>query len=174
MPMPSFDDLTTLAAFALAGLGLIGLYVGYRARSSSTMPPEKKAKVFKYGCLAGLALIGLGLSSYIRDAMSPLTPEKIVRIERGKVTLPMDIDAFTRWDAVEASERGVRYIYTVRKTPIDRDALANALRRQLTESVCEQKLYLAAIEQKISFEFVYKFADESYPAIALSLAKCGE
>ena len=167
-------DLMTLAALALAGLGLIGIYVGYRARNSSTMPPEKKAKVFKYGLLAGLALIGLGLLIYIREAMSPLTPEKIVQIERGKVTLPMDIDAFTRWDAVEASGQGVRYIYTVRKTPIDRDALANALRRQLTESVCEQQLYQLAAKQHISFEFVYKFADETYPPIALSPAECGK
>ena len=170
--MPSYD-LTTLTAFALAGLGLIGLYVGYRARNSS-MSLEKKAKVFKYGLLAGLALIGLGLLIYIREAMSPLTPEKIVQIERSKVTLPMDIDAFTRWDAVEASGQGVRYIYTVRKTPIDRDALANALRRQLTESVCEQKLYQAAAKQNISFEFVYRFADETYPPIALSPAECGK
>jgi hypothetical protein len=173
MPMP-YLDLTTLAALALAGLGVIGLYVGYRARNSSTMSPEKKAKVFKYGLLAGLVLIGFGMLIYIQDAMSPLTPEKIVQIERSKVTLPVDIDAFTRWDAVEASGQGVRYIYTVRKTPIDRDALANALRRQLTESVCEQKLYQAAAKQHISFEFVYKFADESYPAIALSPAECGE
>jgi len=153
-------DFMTLAALALAGLGVIGLYVGYRARNSSTMSPEKKAKVFKYGLLAGLVLIGFGMLIYIQDAMSPLTPEKIVQIER--------------WDAVEASGQGVRYIYTVRKTPIDRDALANALRRQLTESVCEQKLYQAAAKQHISFEFVYKFADESYPAIALSPAECGE
>lgn len=167
-------DLMTLAAFALAGLGLIGLYVGYSARKSSTMPPEKKAKVFKYGLLAGSALIGLALLIYIPEATSPLTPEKIVQIERGKVTLPIDIDAFTRWDAVEASGQGVRYVYTVRKTPIDRDALAKALRRQLTESVCEQELYLAAIKRNIAFEFVYKFADENYPAIALSPAGCGE
>ncbi|OGQ77780.1 MAG: hypothetical protein A3F90_20325 [Deltaproteobacteria bacterium RIFCSPLOWO2_12_FULL_60_19] len=155
------------------GLGLISLYWGYRARNSSSMSPEKKAKVFKSGCLAGLVLIGLGIFTYIREAMSPLTPEKIVQIERGKVTLPMDIDAFTRWDAVEASERGVRYIYTVRKTPKDRDALANALRRQLTESVCEQELYQAAAKQHIEFEFVYKFADETYPAITLSPTECG-
>ena len=170
--MPYFNP-TYLAALALAGLGLIGVYVGYRARNSLTMSPEKKAKVFKYGWLAGLALIGLGIFIYVREAMSPLTPEKIVKIERGKFTLPIDIDAFTRWDAVEASERGVRYIYTVRKTPKDREALANALRRQLTDSVCEEKLYQAAVKEGISFEFVYRFVDETYPAITLSPAECG-
>ena len=170
--MPYFDP-TTLAALTLAGLGLIGLYWGYIARRSSTMSPEKKAKVFKYGCLAGLALIGLGIFIYVQEAMSPLTPEKIVQIERSKVSLPVDIDAFTRWDAVEATERGVRYIYTVRKTPKDKEALAAALRRQLTDSVCEQKLYLDAVALHISFKFIYRFADAAYPEITISPAECG-
>ena len=170
--MPYFD-LATLAALALAGLGLIGLYFGFRARNSSTLSPEKKAQVFKYGCFAGLVLIGLGIFIYVREAMSPLTPEKIVKIERGKFTLPVDIDAFTQWDAVEASERGVRYIYTVRKVPKDREALAAALRRQLTDSVCEQKLYLDAVALHISFEFIYRFADAASPEITISPAECG-
>lgn len=137
------------------------------------MPPEKRAKAFKYGLAVGLAAIGLGIWVYVREAASPLTPERIVEIERGKAALPMDIDAFTRWDTVEASGRGVRYVYTIRATPKDRDALAKALRRQLTALVCEQELYLTALKQNIAFEWVYKFADENYPAIVLSPAECG-
>ena len=168
-----YFDLTAVAALVLAGLGLIGLYTGYKLRNSLTLSPEKKAKIFKYGLLVGLVLIGLGIFIYVREAMSPLTPEKIVKIERRKATLPIDIDAFTRWDAVEASERGVRYVYTVRKTPKDREALANALRRQLTDSVCEQKLYLEAVEAGIAFEFVYRFAEETFPPITILPAECG-
>ena len=170
--MPYFNP-TNLAALVLVSLGLISLYTGYRLRNSSTMSAEKKAKAFKYGWLAGLTLIGLGVFTYVREIMSPLTPEKIVQIERGKSTLPIDIDAFTRWESIEASGQSVRYIYTVRKVPRDRDALADALRRQLTDSVCEEKLYQAAIKEGISFEFVYRFVDETYPAITLSPAECG-
>ena len=77
--MPYFNP-TNLAALVLVSLGFISLYTVYRLRNSSTMSAEKKAKAFKYGCLAGLALIGLGVFTYIREAVSPLTPEKIVQI----------------------------------------------------------------------------------------------
>ena len=87
--------------------------------------------------------------------------------------MPIDIDAFTRWESIEANGQGVRYVYTVRKTPRDRDEFANALRRQITDSVCEEKLYHAAVKEGISFEFVYRFVDEAYPAITLSPAECG-
>jgi len=136
------------------------------------MAPEKKTKIFKCALLSGLVLIGLGIFTYAREVMSPLSPEKIVQAERRKFTLPMDIDAFTRWDAVEASAQRVTYTYTVRKIPRDRGGLTNALRQQITESACADKLYRDAIKQHIAFEFVYKFADETYPAIALSPGEC--
>jgi heme/copper-type cytochrome/quinol oxidase subunit 2 len=169
MPYLSPTDVTILV---LVGAGLIALYWGYRARKSSRMPPEKRTRVFKYGRLAGLVMIVLGLGAYGWEIMSPITPEKIVQAERRRVALPMDIDAITRWDSVEAAPQRVIYTYTVRRIPRDRDGLANALRQQITQSVCADQVYQAAVKQHISFEFVYKFTDESYPAITLSPGEC--
>jgi hypothetical protein len=170
--MPYFSP-TEVAILVLAGVGLIALFWGYRARNSSSMPPEKKARVFKYRMLGGLVLLGLAALAYAREVMSPLTAEKIVLAERRKATLPMDIDAITRWEAIEAGPQRVIYTYTVRRSPRDRDALANALRQQITQSVCADKLYRAAIKENISFEFIYKFADETFPALSLSPGECG-
>jgi hypothetical protein len=169
--MPYFSP-TDVAILVLGGAGLIALYGGFTARKSSRMPPEKKAKVFRYGLLVGSVLIGLGILTYAWEVMSPLTSEKIMRAEHRRVTLPMDIDAITRWESIEAGEHRVTYTYTVRRTPRDRDGLANALRQQITQSVCADKLYRDAVKQHISFEFVYKFTDESYPAITLSPGEC--
>ncbi|MGH7767866.1 MAG: hypothetical protein ACREQP_10460 [Candidatus Binatia bacterium] len=170
MPYLSPTDVTVLV---LSGAGLIALYWGYRARNSSSMPLEKKARVFKYGMLSGLVLLGLAALAYAREVMSPLTADKIVQAERRKVALPIDIDAFTRWESIEASGQRVRYVYTVRRTPRSRDELADALRQQITRSVCADKLYRAAVKENISFEFIYKFADETYPALSLSPGECG-
>jgi hypothetical protein len=169
--MPYFSP-TDVAILVLGGAGLIALYGGFTARKSSRMTPEKKARVFKYGLLAGLVMIVLGISIYAWEIMSPITPEKIARAEHRRVTLPMDIDAITRWDSVEAGAQSVSYAYTVRRIPRDRDGLANALRQQITQSVCADKLYRDAVKQHISFEFVYKFTDETYPAITLSPGEC--
>jgi hypothetical protein len=163
---------TTIATLVLIGLGCLTIYCGYRARGLSTMPSEMKAKVFMCGLLAGLAMIGFGIFTYARDVMSPLTPEKIVQRERSRVTLPMDIDELTRWESIEAGPQRVRYMYTVRKMPRDREALTNALRQQITQSVCADQVYRDAVKQRIAFEFVYKFPDETYPAITLSPAEC--
>jgi len=122
--------------------------------------------------LCRLVLFGLAALAYAREVMSPLTAEKIVRAERRKATLPMDIDAITRWESIEAGPQRVIYTYTVRRSPRDRDALANALRQQITQSVCADKLYREAVKQRIAFEFIYKFADEAYPAISLSPDEC--
>jgi hypothetical protein len=169
MPYLSPTHITILA---LVAAGLIALYSGYRARSSSRMPPEKKARVSQLGMLSGLVLLGLAALAYAREVMSPLTPQKIVEAERRKAALPMDIDAITRWESIEAGPRRVIYTYTVRRSPRDRDALANALRQQITRSVCADKLYLEAIRQRIAFEFIYKFADEAHPAISVFPAEC--
>jgi heme/copper-type cytochrome/quinol oxidase subunit 2 len=169
--MPYFSP-TDVAILVLVGAGLIALYWGYRARKSSRMPPEKKARVFKYGWLAGLVMIVLGISIYAWEIMSPITPEKIVQAEHRRVTLPMDIDEITRWESVKAAPQRVIYTYTVHRIPRDQDGLANALRQQITQSVCADQVYRAAIKRNISFEFVYKFTDESYPAITLSPAEC--
>lgn len=163
-----------IAALALVSVGVIVLFCGYQARKSATMTPEKKARVFKYGLLAGLVMIVLGLGAYGWEIMSPVTPEKIVQAERRRGALPMDIDAITRWESVEAAPQRVIYTYTVRRSPRDRDGLANALRQQITQSVCADEIYRAAIKQNISFEFVYKFSDETYPAITLSPEKCAD
>jgi len=170
MPYISPTDIVILL---LVGGGLVAVYFGFRARNSTTMTTEKKAKVFKSGLLAGFVLIGIALLAYAREVMSPLTPEKIVQTERKKATLPMDIDAITRWESIEAGPQRVIYRYTVRRPPRDRNALANALRQQITQSVCADKLYREAIKQQISFEFYYKFADEAYPPISLSPGECG-
>jgi hypothetical protein len=163
---------TDVAILVLGGAGLIALYWGYRARNSSSIPPEKRTRVFKFGMLCGLVLLGLAALAYAREVMSPLTAEKIVQAERRKATLPMDIDAITRWESIEAGPQRVIYTYTVRRIPRDRDGLANALRQQITQSVCGDKVYRDAVKQNISFEFVYKFTDESYPAITLSPGEC--
>jgi hypothetical protein len=170
MPYLSPTDVFILV---LAGAGLIALYWGYRARNSSSMPPENRTRVFKFGMLCGGVLLGLAALAYAREVMSPLTAEKIVQAERRKATLPMDIDAITRWESIEAGPQRVIYTYTVRRSPRDRDGLANALRQQLTQSVCADKLYREAIKEHISFEFIYKFEDETYPAISLSPDECG-
>ena len=117
-------------------------------------------------------MIVLGLGAYGWEIMSPITPEKIVQAERRKATLPMDIDAITRWESIEAAPQRVIYTYTVRRIPRDRDGLANALRQQITQSVCADQVYRAAVKQHISFEFVYKFTDGTYPAITLSPGEC--
>jgi hypothetical protein len=170
--MPYFSP-SDVASLVLLGLGLIALYSGYSARKSSTMPAEKKTKLFKYGLTAGFVLIGVAVFTYALEFMSPLTAEKIVQAERKKATLPMDIDAVTRWESIEAGPQRVIYRYTVRRSPRDRDALTNALRQQITQSVCADKLYREAIKQQISFEFYYKFADEAYAPISLSPGECG-
>jgi hypothetical protein len=170
MPYLSPTDVFILV---LVGAGLIALYWGYQARNSSSMPPEKRSRVFKFGILSGLVLLGLAALAYAREIMSPLTAEKIVQAERRKAALPMDIDAITRWESIEAGPRRVIYTYTVRRSPRDRDGLANALRQQLTQSVCADKLYREAVRQGIVFEFIYKFADEAHPAITLSPGECG-
>jgi hypothetical protein len=169
MPYLSPTHITILA---LVAAGLIALYSGYRARRSSRMPPEKKARVFQFGMLSGLVLLGLAALAYTREVMSPLTPEEIVEAERRKAALPMDIDAITRWESIEAGPQRVIYTYTVRRSPRDRDALANALRQQITQSVCADKLYREAVKERIAFEFIYKFADEAHSPITLSPEKC--
>jgi hypothetical protein len=169
--MPYFSP-TDVAILVLGGAGVIALYGGFTARKASRMPPEKKARVFKYGRLAGVVMIVLGASIYAWKIMSPITPEKIVQAERRRVALPMDIDAITRWESVETAPQRVIYTYTVRRIPRDRDGLANALRQQITQSVCADQVYRTAVKQHISFEFVYKFKDESYPAIILSPGEC--
>jgi hypothetical protein len=171
MSMPYMSP-TVIAALALVSVGVIVLFCGYQARKSATMTAEKKVKVFKYGRLVGLVMIVLGAFIYAWEIMSPITPEKIVQAERRRVALPMDIDAITRWESVEAAPQRVIYTYTVRRIPRDRDGLGNALRQQITQSVCADEIYRAAIKRNISFEFVYKFKDESYPAITLSPGKC--
>jgi uncharacterized protein YjeT (DUF2065 family) len=163
---------TIIAALVLVILGVIVLFGGYQTRKSATMLAEKKAQAFKYGRLAGLVMIVIGIVAYSWEFLSPITPEKIVQAERRRVALPMDIDAITRWESVEAAPQRVIYTYTVRRIPRDRDGLANALRQQITQSVCADQVYRAAIKQHISFEFVYKFTDESYPAITLSPGEC--
>jgi hypothetical protein len=171
MSMPYLSP-TVIAALVLVSVGVIVLFCGYQARKSSTMTAEKKAKTFKYGRLAGLVMIVLGAFVYAWEVLSPVTPEKIVQAERRRVALPMDIDEITRWESVEAGPQRVIYTYTVRRIPRDRDGLANALRQQITQSVCADQVYRAAIKQHLSFEFVYKFTDESYPAITLSPGEC--
>jgi hypothetical protein len=167
-----YVSLTVIAALALVSVGVIVLFCGYQARKSAAMTAEKKVKVFKYGRLIGLVMIVLGVSIYGWEILSPITPEKIVQGERRRVALPMDIDAITRWESVEAASQRVIYTYTVRRIPRDRDGLANALRQQITQSVCAAEIYRAAVKQHIAFEFVYKFTDESYPAIILSPGEC--
>lgn len=164
--MPYFSAME-IAALGLVGAGLIIFYFGYKGRNSSSMP-----KAFKYGWLAGLAMIGLGMFAFAWEVMSPLTPEKFVQIVRSQVALPAQVDAITQWDAVEASGQRVRYLFSVRKPPRDRDEFMNVMRRQITSSVCEDKLYRAAIKEHIAVEFIYKFGDESYPVISLSPGEC--
>ena len=169
--MPYFNP-SIIVALVLINVGVIVVFCGYQARKSSTMRPEKKARAFKFGVLVGLVMIGVGIFTYAWEIMSPVTPEKIVQAERRRVTLPMDVDAITRWESVDAGAQSVKYTYSVRRIPRDRDGLANALRQQITQSVCGDKVYRDAIKQNISFEFEYKFSDETYPAITLSPEKC--
>jgi len=169
--MPYFNP-TEMVILLLVGVGLIALYVALRARKSSAMPAEKKERLLKYGLLAGAVLIGLGVFLYAWELVSPLTAEKIVQIERKKATLPMDIDAITTWESIEAGPQRVIYTYTVHRAPRDRDALATALRLQITQSVCADKLYREAVNQNIIFEFIYKFADPADPLITLSPGPC--
>ena len=169
--MPYFNP-SIIVALVLINVGVIVLFCGYQARKSSTMRPEKKASAFKYGVLVGLVMIVLGISLYAWELLSPVTPEKIVQAERRRVTLPMDIDAITRWESIEAGAQSVKYTYFVNRIPRDRDGFKNALRRQITQFVCADKEYRDAIKQNISFEFVYKFADKTYPAITLSPGEC--
>jgi hypothetical protein len=172
--MPYFSA-TDVTALVLVCVGLIALYCGYRARHSPTMLPGKKAKLSKYGFGLGLALIGLAIFIYAREIMSPPTAEKIVQRERSQFTLPMEINAMIRWDSIEASGQRVTYVYTLRKTPrgiSERFALIAGLRQQITDYICGDRLYRAAIKQHISFELIYKFLDETYPAITLSPGEC--
>jgi hypothetical protein len=161
-----------IVALVLISVGVIVLFCAYQARKSPRLPAEKRAKTYRYGLLAGVVAIALGIALYAWEFLSPITAEKIVQVERRRVALPMDIDAITRWESVEAGTNNVRYTYSVKRIPRDRDGLARALRQQITQSVCADELYRDAIRRNISFEFVYKFTDETYAPINLSPGKC--
>ncbi|HEY3305409.1 MAG TPA: hypothetical protein VGL70_17950 [Candidatus Binatia bacterium] len=137
------------------------------------MTAETREKLFKYGLAAGLVLIAILLFAYAREFIAPLTAEKIVAAEREKAALPMDINPSIRWESIEAGPQRVIYTYTVRGSPRDREALENALRQQITKFVCAEQLYREAVKNKIAFEFIYKFADETHPALSLSPGECG-
>ena len=156
--MPYYLGTTVIAALAMVSIGVIALYFGYwryRGRRSSTMLPEKRAKLLQFSRLLGIGAIALGIVTYAWEVMTPLSAEKIVQIERSKAALPMDMSALVRWDSIEAVGQRVTYVYTLRKTPrgiSERFALISGLRQQITDYLCEDRLYRAAVERQISFE----------------------
>ena len=166
--MPYFFNKTVIAALVLLGVGMLALFYGYRARRSS-------AKRFRYAMLLAFTLVGVGALIYAWEVMSPLTAEKIVRIERGKSTLPLDINSMIRWESIEAGGQRVTYVYTLAKSPrsfADRLTLISGLRQQITEYLCADRLYRAALKQQIAFEFVYRFADDTSPPVSLAPGEC--
>jgi uncharacterized protein YjeT (DUF2065 family) len=172
MRMPYYLSATVIVALVLVSVGIVALYYGYRARRRSS---DKEAKSFHYSRLLGIGSIALGIVLYTWEVMAPLTAEKIVERERSQYTLPMNINDAIRWESIEAGDRRVTYVYLLRKTPrgiSERFALIAGLRQQITDYLCGDRLYRAAIKQHISFELIYKFLDETYPPITLSPGEC--
>jgi hypothetical protein len=170
--MPYYLSNAVMAALVLVGTGAIVLYYGYRARRRS---PDKGAKLFQYSRFLGISAIVLGVVLYTWEVMTPLSAEKIVQIERGKSTLPLDINSVIRWESIEAGGQRVTYVYTLAKTPrsfADRLTLISGLRQQITDYFCGDRFYRAALKQHIAFEFIYRFADETSPPVSLAPGEC--
>lgn len=167
-----YFSTAVIAAFALVSVGIVALYYGYRARRRSS---DKNAKFFHYSRLFGIGAVALGIALYTWEVMTPLTAERIVERESSQYTLPMDINAAIRWESIEAAGQRVTYVYTLSKTPrgiSERFALIAGLRQQITEYLCADRLYRAALKQQITFEVIYKFLDGTSPPITLSPGEC--
>jgi hypothetical protein len=172
-----YDQVKLIKGLVEIGLALLVLYWTYKSYNTSIGElSEKRTKAFRNGIIgvASLCLLGL-LDIYKATIGYQLSADKIVQAARSQYQLPMIIDEGSRWDAIDSREHELIYTWTITKTFADlteREEFVESYHRQISLTVCENPLIQEAQKHGISFRFIFRFAEASFPEVTKYPENC--